>query len=74
MILERLSGESFISEMLRSLKEVMLASRVSMDYSRLQQLGAWESNFSRELRGDCIFLAVLVRCIEYYNQYHMWEV
>lgn len=58
MILERLRPESLVSEMLRSLKEVMLASSVVMDSSRLKQLWLCLSDFSSERRGDYIVLVI----------------
>lgn len=58
MILERLRRESLVSEMLRSLKEVMLASSVVMDSSRLRQLKECVSDFSMERRGDYMVLVI----------------
>lgn len=58
MILERLRPESLVSEMLRSLKEVMLASSVAVDSSRLKQLWLCLSDFSNERRGDYMVLVI----------------
>lgn len=64
MILERLKGESLSSAMQRSRREVVLELSVRRESSRAQQEGLWESDRSRERRGDCI-----KRIDSIYNQY-----